>query len=180
MLVRPAKARLQRRHKLRSRREQFGSLAAIGWRRRRNKGIWGRRAQAKVRGTRAGDNGRAKSSVRQLAGRQQQHDEVGQRTGRGDGTGNPRALARRRRRYRMVSRSPDFTARTPVELARERVMQLASAHQACKHQGPLEVVDPQQTAFLAQGRRRSASVASGQGLPVHAPCSPRHAPRQRQ
>ena len=85
VLVRGAEARLQRRHKLRSRREQFGRPAAIGRRRRRNKEIWGRRAQAKVRGDEggrgAGDSGTGQSrGVVGARQRNRQHGRVGQRT----------------------------------------------------------------------------------------------------
>jgi len=56
-------------------------------------------------------------------------------------------------------------------------MQLAGP---CQHQPAFDVVAPQQTAFLAQGRRRSASVASGQGLAVQYMLAFWHAARQRQ
>ena len=60
-----------------------------------------------------------------------------------------------RRRYTIVSRSPDFTARKALELAGECVMQLASAPgrstTGLQAPGPLGKWILQQTASLAQG-----------------------------
>lgn len=155
------KARLQRRHNLRSRAEQLGDDTTIG---RRCRG----QAESGESGTGQGSRDDSYYNEQRESGSTQSKSHAVE-LWRGSWRCRDQAQRRRRRPRRIVSRSPDFTARKALELGGECVMQLASApgsSTGLQAPGLLPSGAPSKRPFWHRGPVRSTSVAMPSPLPA--------------